>query len=365
MRIFIGSSGEQRQLVDWLTAFILREYRGKLEPVPWTIPWTGGRYTLENLLRFVDDTDASILFWTADDKTWYRDTVRHEPRDNLVFESGLFISAHGRERTQLMIPQYDPADPRAKVAVPSDVHGLTWNPFAWADGQPDATGLPATARTVCDRLVAMGARPRAPTVFSSLDGQSNVQLVRTFVGDFQTINTNSVSRLAEQGSARSIDVLAAYRVGDIHRKLDQFKQRDDAKMRVCFGNMWDDDLLKAYQRKFFDRDADHIRNAVRESIERLLGPCQWQINGPNDIKVTPSNWQGKATFDIRLTSQRITYGYYRIDSAAFIVPMDMKKSQNPPPLAWAIEEETAALPFAHYLAEFDRMFSEALPVFPR
>src|SRR2546423_2325072 len=127
MRVFIGSSSEQRRLVEWLTSFILSEYAGKIEAVPWTMPWTGGQYTLENLLRFVDETDASILFWTADDKTWYRDTERHEPRDNLVFEAGLFIAAHGRERAQLMIPRYEPGDPRASVATPSDVAGMTWN----------------------------------------------------------------------------------------------------------------------------------------------------------------------------------------------------------------------------------------------
>jgi len=68
MKVFIGSSGEQRRLVDWLTAFIRREYRGRLEPIPWTIPWPGGQYVLENLLGFIDRTDAAILFWTADDK---------------------------------------------------------------------------------------------------------------------------------------------------------------------------------------------------------------------------------------------------------------------------------------------------------
>src|SRR2546423_9245608 len=127
MRVFIGSSSEQRRLVEWLTSFILSEYAGKIEAVAWTMTWTGGQYTLENLLRFVDETDASILFWTADDKTWYRDTERHEPRDNLVFEAGLFIAAHGRERAQLMIPRYEPGDPRASVATPSDVAGMTWN----------------------------------------------------------------------------------------------------------------------------------------------------------------------------------------------------------------------------------------------
>jgi hypothetical protein len=82
-RVFIGSSGEQRKLVEWLTAFIRKNYSDRLEPVPWTIPWPGGRFTFEHLTRVVEETDASILFWTADDKTWYRSAERHEPREFL------------------------------------------------------------------------------------------------------------------------------------------------------------------------------------------------------------------------------------------------------------------------------------------
>jgi hypothetical protein len=64
-RVFIGSSGEQVRLVEWLTAFIASNYAGRLEPVPWTIPWPGGLFTLEHLLKVVEETDASILFGNA------------------------------------------------------------------------------------------------------------------------------------------------------------------------------------------------------------------------------------------------------------------------------------------------------------
>src|ERR1039457_5549494 len=47
-RVFIGSSGEQVRLVEWLTSFIASNYPGRLEPVPRTIPWPGGLFTLEH-----------------------------------------------------------------------------------------------------------------------------------------------------------------------------------------------------------------------------------------------------------------------------------------------------------------------------
>ena len=350
--------------MEWLTGFISGNYHHRLAPVPWTIPWPGGRYTLENLLGFVDDTDAAILFWTADDETWYRDTTRQEPRDNLVFEAGLFIAAHGRERTQLMVPRYAPGDQRGAVAIPSDVAGLTWNAYPWSDGAPETTGLPAAARTVCDRLAALGPRQRRPSRFPTLVNHDRVDLVSTFVGDWTTINNEVAVRLAGSEGATSIDILAAYRVGEIRRALDSFRSRPVANLRACFANMWDDALADTYRRKFYDRSTEHMRNAVEESVRHLLGPSRLEVNSPSEIRVLDVVNPPAAHYEIRLTSQRITFGYYRVGDAAVVVPLDMKRAQNPAPPAWAIDRETAPRVFDRYLSEFEAMFAEALSVFP-
>jgi hypothetical protein len=364
MRIFIGSSGEQKRLVEWLAAFMRSEYAGKLEPVPWTLPWPGGKYTLENLLNFVNETDAAILFWTADDKTWYRDTRRFEPRDNLVFEGGLFVAAHGLERTQLMIPSYGADDPRGTVATPSDLAGLTWNVYAWADGQPESTGLPRTARLVCDQLAELKPRPRRTTSLPQLVKEEGVEEVRTIVGEWATIHVQGIAKLAARSDAVSIDVLAVYRIGEIRRVLDPFKRRKGAQLRVCFANVWDEKLAEAYQRKFYDRTAEHMQAAVKESIQGILGPCDVRAIEPNRVVVNEVKEPPVATYEIKLTDQRITYGFYRVDDVIFLVPLDMKKAQNPAPLAWVLEKETAPQTFKRYLEEFESMFQEAHGLYP-
>jgi predicted nucleotide-binding protein with TIR-like domain len=364
MRIFIGSSFEQRRLVEWLTAFIRSEYAGRLDPVPWTLPWPGGSFTLENLLRLVAETDAAMLFWTADDKTWYRNTTRNEPRDNLVFEAGLFIAQHGRQRTQLMVPRYQPEDPRGSVAIPSDLAGLTWQPFQWADGAAEATGLPLAARTACDQLSVLGPRPRRSSALQHLASLDTVEEVQTFVGSWATLHTHGIARLAGASTTRSIDVLAVYRVGEIRRVLDSFRTREDATLRACFANVWDDGLVTAYQRKIRDRSADHFRTALKESIEFLLGPCDIQVNDDQHLVVTNVSGAPRAKYEIRLTNQRITFSYYRIDSIAFIVPLDMKTAQNPAPVAWALDRETMPQAFAYYLQEYERVLAEGFRVYP-
>jgi len=363
MRVFIASSGEARRLVEWLTGFIRREYRD-IEPVPWIAPWDSGSFTLENIEGFIKDTDASILFWTPDDLTNYRGTARYEPRDNLVLETGMFIAAHGRERTHILIPSLPRGDSRGRVAVPTDLLGLTWNGYDWVDGvAPEATGLPITARIVCDQLRALGPRPRAPLRLQHLAGLADVDEVRTFVGAWGTINVQGIARLAADPNARSIDVLAGYRVGEVRRVLDNFRTRPDASLRACFANMWDVELAEAYRRKFFDRSLEHMQNAVQESIQGLLGPCNIEVRTKEEIIVSDIDCIPVASYDLRLTSQRITFGYYRIDDTAFMVPLDIKRAQNPPPLAWVLERETAPRAFDFYQNEFSRMFEESLVVY--
>jgi hypothetical protein len=363
VRVFIGSSYEQRRLVEWLTNFMRTEYGGRIDPVPWTAYWPGGKYTYEHLENLVSSTDAAILFWTADDRTWYRETERHEPRDNLVFEAGLFFAAHGRRRTQLLLPTYASSDKR-KVAIPSDLYGLTVTYYQWADEEVAATGLPYSARNVCDALSQLGPRPRLPVELQFLQSHREIEEVSTLVGDFRTMLNDGIGRLAGGDHVQQIDILVAYRVGDIRRVLDGFRKRAGGRLRVCFADMWDDELLKVYQRKYADRNAEQIRNALRESIQGLLGQCDLDIKEERLVGVSNLRADPHAQYEVRLTSQRLTYSFYRVDRVLFVIPLDMKTEQNPPPVAWAIAQDTAPRTYQHYFEEFTRMFEEARCVYP-
>jgi hypothetical protein len=364
MRVFVGSSMEQKPLVEWLVDFIRKEYSKILEPVPWTVQWPGGRYTLENLLTFVEESDAAILFWTADDQTWYRDAEYPAPRDNLIFEAGLFIASHGSQRVQLMVPEYDMGDERRNVKVPSDIVGFTYNSYRWVDGPAETTGLPHKARFVCDTLRTLGPRPRLPHILRNLATHTGVEEVRTFVGDWPTMHVQGIRAVADRESTRAVDILATYRIGEIYRVLPRFRNNSGVSVRVCFANAWDVQLIEAYRRKYFDRSVQYIQNAVKQSITQLLGDCEI-VEDPNNSSIQIKAVDPpQAKYDIRLTPQRITYSFYRIDEFAFIVPLDMKREQNPPPRAWVFAQDLSPRAFEHYVQEYERMFSEALHVFP-
>jgi hypothetical protein len=119
-RIFLGSSGKQEKLLQGLTRGL-----GDIAHVePWTTSFNPGTTTLERLVELAQQVDfAAFVFakddWTTDTASASPDTEAGQasPRDNVVFEAGLFGGTLGMRRTFIL---------HAKGAkLPSDLLGLT------------------------------------------------------------------------------------------------------------------------------------------------------------------------------------------------------------------------------------------------
>ncbi len=113
-----------------------------------TTVWTDGvfkvaNYPLQSLLDSVDASDFAVAIAHADDKlTGRKDVQWPVPRDNVVFELGLFMGRLGKDRAVLMEPR------EAGVKLPSDMAGLTTIPYRYEPGS-DMTALIAPA---CNQL---------------------------------------------------------------------------------------------------------------------------------------------------------------------------------------------------------------------
>ncbi|WP_198031998.1 TIR domain-containing protein [Bradyrhizobium sp. Ec3.3] len=356
MRVFIGSSYEQRRLVEWVTYFINREYKGVIEVLPWTKPWAGGSYTLEYLEWVANQTDGAILFWTPDDKTWYRKIERVEPRDNLHFEAGLFFSAHGRERVHLLVQE--------GTASPTDLLGLTVKPFNLPNGTSDyeSTVLPRIFRDVCESIIRLGPRRRPPSELAFLNDTPDFEPLSGFAAQFRELMPQCVQKLAKNPDLQTIDILVAYRIGDIRLDLEKFRVKPNVRVRACLVNMWDSTSLDMHLRKYGDnqRDAKYLQDRVKESVEGLLGRCEFS-DAP--ISVVRAHESISGNYEIRLTNQRITFALYRLDDTLCIVPLDMKKGQTPSPNGFVISKETCPRTFQQFIDEYDALFSEADHVF--
>jgi hypothetical protein len=119
-RIFLGSSGKQQRLLQALT-------RG-LEEVahvePWTTSFNPGTTTLERLLEMTREVDFAAFVFARDDWTSASPPAADDqgsgqaaPRDNVVFEAGLFGAALGMRRTFILHA--------SGAKLPSDLLGLT------------------------------------------------------------------------------------------------------------------------------------------------------------------------------------------------------------------------------------------------
>ncbi|HMG74007.1 MAG TPA: TIR domain-containing protein [Pyrinomonadaceae bacterium] len=185
-----------------------------------------------------------------------------------------------------------------------------------------------------------------------------VEEVKTFVGDWHAITVDGVHKLASWKPVRSIDLLAVYRAGPI-----VIGNLSRAKVRICLANMFDAKLVEIYQRLYREKTSKQLRDALVESIQKLLGPCKIRATSAKDIRVTDLERPETAEYDVRLTNQRITFGYFRANEVASIMPLDMKTFQKPAPVAWLLDKAGAPLTFKHYLKQYEMMFEEALPIY--
>ena len=119
-RIFLGSSGKQEKLLQALT----RGLEDIAHVEPWTTSFNPGTTTLERLLELAQEVDfAAFAFarddWTANSMSASRSTGsgQDSPRDNVVFEAGLFGGTLGMRRTFILHA--------TGSKLPSDLLGLT------------------------------------------------------------------------------------------------------------------------------------------------------------------------------------------------------------------------------------------------
>lgn len=120
-RVFIISSTEALAVARAVQESFSRD------PFNITI-WADGvfkasQYPVESLVHQLDISDFAVAIAQADDLVMARDAVKAMPRDNVLFEIGMFIGRLGRHRSFLLEPL------KEGVQLPSDLSGITTIPY--------------------------------------------------------------------------------------------------------------------------------------------------------------------------------------------------------------------------------------------
>lgn len=116
-RIFLGSSGKQAGLLQSLTEGL----SDVAHVEAWTTVFNPGVGTLERLVELTREVDFAAFIFAQDDWTSVGapspDTGQASPRDNVVFEAGLFGGVLGMRRTFILHAN--------GAKLPNDLLGLT------------------------------------------------------------------------------------------------------------------------------------------------------------------------------------------------------------------------------------------------
>jgi len=134
-RIFLGSSGKQAKLLQAIT----RGLAEVAEVESWTTTFNPGRSTLDRLVELSREVDFAAFVFAQDDWTTMdaSEPGQASPRDNVVFEAGLFGGALGIRRTFILHANGS--------KLPSDLLGLTSIRY-------DPAGGPAEVRAINQKL---------------------------------------------------------------------------------------------------------------------------------------------------------------------------------------------------------------------
>jgi hypothetical protein len=139
-RIFIGSSKESEHVANAVHTCLQREAECTV--------WTQGVFRLsvsniQNLMREVHTSEFGIFVFSPDDIVEMRGSLFSAPRDNVVYELGLFSGALGPERCFFLIPL------DGDIHMPSDLLGIT--PGRYESGRSDQN-MEAAVGPFCEKV---------------------------------------------------------------------------------------------------------------------------------------------------------------------------------------------------------------------
>ncbi|MEZ4484522.1 MAG: nucleotide-binding protein [Syntrophotaleaceae bacterium] len=143
-RVFVSSSIEGLHIAESIQA--------DLEPAAECTIWTqdllkSSGKTIENIVNIAADFDCAIIVLTPDDMLAKKGVEQLGPRDNMVFELGLFTGTLGRARTFMVLCKDDP------IHLPADLVGVTVALYS----RRSADNLAAALKPVCTQIKrAMG-----------------------------------------------------------------------------------------------------------------------------------------------------------------------------------------------------------------
>jgi hypothetical protein len=142
--LFIGSSTEGLSIAQTIKRTL--DNSNNVQAEIWSRGlFPPGELVPDRLRKIAMQFDFAILVFSPDEIIFSREKIVTAPRDNIVFELGLFTGALGRERSFVLVNEDD------RLKLPTDFNGVTYCTYSMID---TAGGkIPDTARA-CEEILA-------------------------------------------------------------------------------------------------------------------------------------------------------------------------------------------------------------------
>jgi len=120
----------------------------------WSEPGVFGAssYPMEALENQINEADFAALVVGGEDEVTSRGSTSEAPRDNIVFELGLFIGGLGRNRAFMLQPR------GVDLRIPSDLLGLTPLTYEVVSAEDLASSLGPSINSIRKSVLSLGPR---------------------------------------------------------------------------------------------------------------------------------------------------------------------------------------------------------------
>src|SRR5262249_35867873 len=144
-----------------------------------------GNTYIETLMNSLPRFDFAILVFTPDDLVNSREIEVFGPRDNVIFELGLFMGRLGRSRT-FILHQAD-----ARLKIPTDLSGVTTATYKWSrTDQNHKSAVGSACDSIREIIRALGvSETKTAKEISNIRSRQEeqaqeIKLLRFFIANF-------------------------------------------------------------------------------------------------------------------------------------------------------------------------------------
>ena len=151
-RIFIASSKEGLDIAMAIGNLLVKKLGLQADVRLWTREFELSKTYIESLEKAAKENDFAILVMTPDDITTSREKEKLSPRDNVIFELGLFMGCLSRERCFIV------HEKRPDLKLPTDLLGIMAATYKPLSNKALRIVLDDPSSQIAERIMELGIR---------------------------------------------------------------------------------------------------------------------------------------------------------------------------------------------------------------